>query len=84
MHEEISTLLGHLSKALEMEPEAVAGLLEQGALNLTMGTDEAGRNFVAVSYGDGADQRQARVYRDSIQHLGSAPVASASPSAPRA
>ncbi|KAA5604694.1 hypothetical protein F1188_14880 [Roseospira marina] len=73
MYAEISTLLGHLGTALEMEPDAVAALLEQGALDLRMETDEAGCPCVAVTHGTGADRREARIYKDTILHRGTPP-----------
>jgi hypothetical protein len=73
MYEEISTLLGNLAKALDMEPEAVATLLEQGAIQLRMEVDEDGNACVGVTYGEGDDRRVARVYRDRIRHLTAGP-----------
>ncbi|MQX37910.1 hypothetical protein [Roseospira navarrensis] len=75
MFAEISTLLGNLSKALEMEPEDVGRLLEEGALSLSFGEDEAGEKFVVATHGEGDARRVARIYRDRIYHLGAAPSA---------
>ncbi|MBB4286388.1 hypothetical protein [Roseospira goensis] len=73
MYQEINALLGNLATALALPPETVAELLEQGALTLEMGKDAAGNHFVLATHGDGDDQRVARVYKDSIHHLGAPP-----------
>lgn len=68
MYQEISTLLGHLAIALDLEPETVAVMLEQGTLALRMEKDEHGIPCVAATCGEGADRKDVRVYKDRIQH----------------
>lgn len=74
MVQEISALLGQMSRALGRSPEEVATLLEGGALDIRLGRDETGHRFVHVAHGEGESRREARVYRDGILHLGDGPA----------
>lgn len=77
MVHEISTLLGTLSQALGRPSEEVARLIEQGAVDLSLETDDSGQPFVFVAHGEAPDRVVARVYRDRILHLGRTPEGSA-------
>lgn len=67
---ELNTLVGHIATALELPVETVVTMLEHGTLSLSMGADARGNRYVAVVHGEGADRREAHIYRDAIHHRG--------------
>ncbi len=70
---EVTKLVGHIAAALALPVETVVAMLEEGTLALSMETDERGIRHVVVAHGEGADRRRARIYKDTIHHLGAPP-----------